>query len=91
MDKLTSKGIADRLTELANEKGYTWLEQVAYELDTTPTYLIRFARMASATSNGKLVLTYEKDQFDGHKAYILATKETFNKHNDSSGPHAEPY
>ena len=86
MDKLSNKQIVDKLTRLAKEKGAVWLEEVAYELDTTPSYLRQFARMASAVSGGELVLTYQKDQHDGHKAYVLTTKGTFEKYSGDLGP-----
>ena len=63
--------------------------QAAYQLDTTPSYLVQFSRMASSVSGGELVMTYPKDEHDRHKAYLLMTKESYQKYAPGLGPDAD--
>lgn len=77
MDKLNNRKIVDQLTELAKKNQYVFLESAAYPLNTTPTYLLQFARMAAAISEGELILTFEKGEYDGHKRYVLLTKAKY--------------
>lgn len=79
MNKVTNKEIVDGMAKMAKKAGLVSLEKLSYQLNTTPAYLVQFGRVADAINGGELIFTYVRDEYDGHRKYVLFTKEKYDE------------